>query len=634
MNITHGKTTICAALLASAAMATAASVTLAGRFDDAGNAALVASDLGAPSFTDDRAVANNLALYAFTLTTLGAVTIQSTGFASGGADPYFSLFRGAGADAALLGSNYAQAFSTGGDFLFSAWLDAGAYQIALGSFANLSFAENSGSGVLGDGFVGLGQAGALGDGSYRLMLTTLASPLSEPSALGLLVLGLLALATPKRSRPAQSPGPSAPPQWRPGLPTLAALALVVMVPGDARSQTPPTAQTNVVAYWNDVANRTVLAVSPVSTTPEEKLPAYHLDLATVHLAVYDALSAIDDRYEPFAAQPARPARGASLDAAAGAAAFGVLQALFPHRQAQYQAAYDTFVATIPDGNAKTAGLAWGRAVAAHTVALRADDGRAVVLAPYVSSTAPGRFRSANVSPLNRYVPHVRPFALTRADQFRPAGPPALGSAVYAADLNESQARGGSVSSVRSAQALEVARFHTEAPGPFLTRNLGRFASSTTDVVEAARLMALIYVVHADVITACFEAKYFHEAWRPASAIPLADSDGNEATTADKTWVPVLPTPNHPEYPAAHSCTAGGLAEALRLFHGTRDVSYTFDSRVTGTSRTYTSTDAISIESEAARVDGGMHFRFSAVDGVTLGTQVAQWVFQHHFARRR
>lgn len=413
-----------------------------------------------------------------------------------------------------------------------------------------------------------------------------------------------------------------------------ALAVSLGTWGSAHSQTAPALGTNVVAYWNDVANRTVNAPSQLSTTPEERLPAYHLDLATLHVALYDALSAIDGRYAPFVAQAGAPAAGASPDAAASAAALGVLQALFPNRQAHYQAAYDAFVATIPEGSAKTAGLAWGREVATRTVALRADDGRAVVLPPYVSSAAPGKFRSANASPLNRYVPYVRPFSLIRASQFRPAGPPALGSAAYATDLNDSQARGGSTSSARSALALETARFHTEAPGPFLTRNLGRFASSTNDAVEAARLMALIYVVHADVITACFEAKYFHEAWRPASAIPLADSDGNAATTADKTWTPVLPTPNHPEYPAAHSCTAGGVAETLRLFHGSRNVTYRFDSQVTGTTRSYTSTDAISIESEAARVDGGMHFRFSAVDGVTLGTQVAQWVFQQHFARRR
>jgi len=205
MSTVGWKALLTVALVASGAMASASTVTLAGRFDDAGNAALVGSALGAALFTDDSATANNVALYAFTLSMTGMVTIQSTGFASGGADPYFSLFDGAGADAAFAGSNYAQAFSTGGDFLYSALLDAGAYQIALGSFANLSFAENSGGGWLGDGFVGLGQPGALGDASYRLLLTTAAAaaPVPEPATLWLLAIGLIALGRPKRPWPSR-----------------------------------------------------------------------------------------------------------------------------------------------------------------------------------------------------------------------------------------------------------------------------------------------------------------------------------------------------------------------------------------------------------------------------------------------
>ena len=391
--------------------------------------------------------------------------------------------------------------------------------------------------------------------------------------------------------------------------------------------------TNVVAYWNDIANKTVNATSSVSATPEEQRPSYHVDLASVHVAIYDAVSAIDGRYEPFVITPKARSAGASMDAAASAAAYGVLQALFPNRAAEYQAAYDSHVAAIPAGEAKTRGLALGSEVAAGVVALRANDGRAVVLAPYVSSTAPGRFRSVNATPFNRFVPYIRPFSLTHVDQFRPAGPPALDSATYATDFNESKAGGGAASTTRTAEQLEIARFHTETPSPYLTRNFGRFAASTADVAEAARLMAFIYVVHADTITACFEAKYFYEAWRPRSAIPLADSDGNAATLSDSNWTPVLPTPNHPEYPAAHSCTSGGLGETLRLYYGTRNVVYSFDSMVTGTTRTYANTEALNEESQVARVYGGMHFHFSTLDGVDLGKKVAQWVGERHFRRR-
>ena len=392
-------------------------------------------------------------------------------------------------------------------------------------------------------------------------------------------------------------------------------------------------QPNVVSYWNEVANRTVNAASTTNTTIEEQQPSYHVDLATVHVAIYDAVSAIDRRYKPFAVTTTAPSAGASLDAAASAAAYGVLRALFPNRGAQYQAAYDSRIVAMPADDARTKGLALGSEVAAAVVALRASDGRDHVFAPYVSGTTTGRFRSANTTPFNRHVPFIRPFSLTRIDQYRPPAPPPPDSAAYTVAFNLTKAVGASVSAARSAEQFEIARFHTEPPNLFVTRNLGRFASSTVDVAEAARLMAFVYVSHADAIGACFDAKYFYETWRPLSAIPLADTDGNADTTSDAAWTPALPTPNHPEYPAAHSCTSGALGETLRQYYGTRQVSYAFDSAVNGTTRTYASTDALNEESRIARIYGGMHFDFSTAAGVDLGVRVAQWVAAHHFGRR-
>lgn len=166
-----------------------------GRLDDITNAALVGSDLGAASFADADAVADNVALYGFTVSFAGTVTIQSTGFGAGGADPYFTLFSGSDLGATFADSNYAQAFATGGDFYYSASLAAGSYQLALGTLANMSFAENSGSGTLADGFIGFGQAGSLGDAHYRVVVTapTVITPMPEPSTLLLLSVSLMAL---------------------------------------------------------------------------------------------------------------------------------------------------------------------------------------------------------------------------------------------------------------------------------------------------------------------------------------------------------------------------------------------------------------------------------------------------------
>jgi hypothetical protein len=170
--------------------------TLSGNLGDLANSALVGSDLGAPSFADDAAIANNVALYTFNIADNGLVSLVSTGFAAGGIDPYFGLFSGSGASATFLDSNYTQAFSTGGDFSYSATLAAGTYQVAIGAFANLSFAENLGTGTLGDGFTSLGDPNSLYDGSYSVTLT-LPTPTSvpEPSTVALLLFGFVALTT-------------------------------------------------------------------------------------------------------------------------------------------------------------------------------------------------------------------------------------------------------------------------------------------------------------------------------------------------------------------------------------------------------------------------------------------------------
>ena len=398
-----------------------------------------------------------------------------------------------------------------------------------------------------------------------------------------------------------------------------------------RSITLASVGANAVSTWADVAASTINATSTTASTPEEQRAASSTDMATVQIAVYDALAAIDGHYKPYAVTPTTPASGASVPAAIAAATYNVLRVLFPDRSSQYQSTYTSFVATIADGDAKTRGLAVGAEVAAGMVARRANDGRSVVLAAYVPGTAPGQFRGVN--PINRYLPFIKPFALTTISQFRPSGPPALTSAAYSTDFDEVRLLGGTTSTTRTADQLEAARFNTDVPALFSTRNYNRFAQTTTDLPEAARLLAFIWTVQSDAANACFETKYTYQFWRPLSAIPLADTDNNPATVSDATWTPVVPTPNHPEYPSAHACTAGGLAETLHQFYGTKNIAFSFDSAVTGTTRSYASLDAYRNEDQLARIAGGMHFRFSTAAGITLGTQVALWTGSRYFGPR-
>jgi PAP2 superfamily len=311
-----------------------------------------------------------------------------------------------------------------------------------------------------------------------------------------------------------------------------------------------------------------------------------------------------------------------------AAAYRVLLGLFPSRSAQYQAAYDTFLAALPDSAAKTQGLAVGAEVAAGVLALRANDGRSVALAPYVPGTGPGQFRGVN--PVGRPNEFIKPFALTTNAQFRASGPPALSSAAYAADVNETKALGSAASSTRTVEQTEIARFHTQPPFTFWPGNMRVFATTSRSVAEHARLMAMVWVVHADTQNACFESKYHFQFWRPSSAITLADTDANDATAVDAAWAPVVPTPNHPEYPAAHGCAAGAMAETLRGYYGTPNITFDFNSSVTGSAHHFTTIAGLVDEIQLARIAGGMHFRSATVDGAALGKNVANWVLSRNF----
>ena len=388
----------------------------------------------------------------------------------------------------------------------------------------------------------------------------------------------------------------------------------------------PPLQANVVARWNEVATNTINATGLPAVTDEERRPVSAVDHATVQVAVYDAVNAITGTHKRYAAAPVTSPAGASQEAAVISAAYTVLGRLFPNRSVHYQAAYDADIAALPAGDARTRGIAVGREVGMAIAALRANDGRwtAVTVVP---GTLPGEFRGVN--PVGQTNQFIRPFAIVSNDQFRADGPPALDSTTYAEDFQEVKEMGGTVSAKRTPEQLENARFHTESPANFPPRNYRNFSVASQSIATNARLMAMIWVALADGGNACFESKYHFYFWRPQSAIPLAGTDGNAATEAE-AWTPVVPTPNHPEYPSAHACVNGAGAEVIAAFHGTKKITYSFNSTVTGTTHTYESTDDMMKEMQVARIHGGMHFRTATVHGGVLGMKVGKWIAKHHF----
>jgi hypothetical protein len=222
--------------------------------------------------------------------------------------------------------------------------------------------------------------------------------------------------------------------------------------------------------------------------------------------------------------------------------------------------------------------------------------------------------------------------MQRPDQFRAYGPPDLTSAQYASDFEKVRELGAATSTKRTAAQSETGRFYTEPPFGFWARNLRAIAvERNLETAQSARFFAMLHVALADSLIGCWDSKFYFNSWRPITAIVAADSDGNPATVADAAWLPLATTPPHPEYPAAHGCAAGAIAEALSAFFGTRKVSMTFNSTVPGSVlHVFDSTDDIPKEMIDARVYGGMHFPTSGRHGVELGQKVSKWMVKNYF----
>jgi hypothetical protein len=398
--------------------------------------------------------------------------------------------------------------------------------------------------------------------------------------------------------------------------------------GRAHEQPSSTPDT-YVNYWDDVGSR---AFTAAALTPPEGFVIF----AYESIAVYDSVMAIEGGYRPFAVDVEAP-EGASAEAAVVAAAHAILVHYLPEQRLTIlDPAYDQSLGTIHDGQAKDDGVTTGEAVARLLIEQRADDGfRDPVTYTPPDPPIPGVWiPTAPTPPLGTYLPYMRPFSLRSPDQFRPGGPPPLSSRRWARDYNEVKEIGSRTSTTRTAEQTLAARFWAEPPIQQAHGAFRRFVfDHQLDVVDASRFMAMTTVASADAIIACFDAKYHYAFWRPITAIRAGDTDGNDATVADPSWVQLLPTvPNHPEYASAHACATTATALAIARFLGTRDIDYTVPS-ITGLGdRHFDQVSDLEYEVTNARVWGGIHFRSAIEDGTRLGMKVAHQVLAHHFHR--
>jgi hypothetical protein len=408
--------------------------------------------------------------------------------------------------------------------------------------------------------------------------------------------------------------------------TAAALAPSAGAPAAGATVTGDT----FVISWDAVGSQ---AFTAAALSPAEG----HVIFAYVSIAVHDAVTAARPGYEPFAVHARAPAR-TSPQAAVAAAAHAVLAHHLPAQAPGIvDPAYAASLAGIPDGAAKTRGIVLGERVAAALIAQRADDGFRVPVT-YTPPDPPvaGRWLpTAATPPIGTYLGRMRPFALRSADQFRPNGPPALGGRRWARDYEEVRTVGSATSTTRTEAQTTAARFWAEPPVQQARASFRRLVEDRgLDVVEAARFMAMVSVTYADGLIACFDAKYHFAFWRPVTAIRAGDTDGNHRTVADPAWTPLLATPNHPEYPSAHSCITPAAGLVVARFLGTSRIDFTVPSLTGLGDRHYDTPAELQADVGDARVLGGIHVRSSVEDGARIARRTAAYVLARHFGRPR
>ncbi len=415
--------------------------------------------------------------------------------------------------------------------------------------------------------------------------------------------------------------------------TALAAAVALAVPG--------TAAADVVTDWNKTLVDALLAAPP-GPPPSTRIGAI------VQTSVFDAVNGIRGRYEQFRPDllTTSPPRGASAPAAAAGAAYTALVALLPTQKARFDAQLAETLAALSDdqGGTSTAvarGLEWGTAVANAILAWRAGDFSTPVpdwepLPLPLWQPTPPQFISP---PVYRIFGLMTTWSMPSQSAFLPGPPPAFSTARYAQDFNEVKAIGTLATTPDLADEAATARFWAgrfDTPVTMFNR-VAESLAATRDVplVDNARFFALLNVSIADAAIAVYNAKNFYNAWRPVTAIQYADIDGNDATIADPSWLPLLTTPAHQEYPSGHSGLSTAAATVLAAFFGENTTfTVTSDALISGGTRTYSSFSEAIDEVALARVAAGIHFRFSCETAQQMGEGVADYATANEMLVRK
>ena len=379
------------------------------------------------------------------------------------------------------------------------------------------------------------------------------------------------------------------------------------------------ASADTVCEWIEFSE----SIARASTPPQDAPRTGEHDRAgtQVTLAMFEALNAIDRRYETFLGM-AQGDRTASQEAAAATAAYQVLLAHYPGQKAALDDSHNVTMLGITDATTRERGKAIGEAAAKLALAAGGiDPARAAV--PYRPRTASGVWTATQLPVIQPYTFTFRPWVLKSWDEVRPAPPPKLNSARWAKDFAEVKAIGAKGSKVRTAEQSLMAKYRIT---PSMTPSLRLIADAPgRSLVQNARMFALAEIAADDAGRANGEAKIHYNFWRPITAIRNAEEDGNSATAADGGWEPLIATPNHPEYPCGHCTYAAAAATVLKSEVGNAPpggVRVQSRSVPNSVVQVLPSFDEWVRQVSMSRIYGGVHYRFSNEAGEEIGRKVA------------
>ena len=379
------------------------------------------------------------------------------------------------------------------------------------------------------------------------------------------------------------------------------------------------AQADTVCEWMDFAQKVQNAASPMPNAPRN--PSQERIQTQAALAMFEALNAIDRKYESYVGMAAGDSK-ASQDAAAATAAYEVLAASFPAQKVALDESYAISLATVADQQARDSGVAIGKAAAAMALKAGGVD-PAIVQAPYLPRAQAGVWVPTQLPILEPSFLAFKMWILDRADSVRPGPPPSLDSEQWARDYNEVKRVGGKSSTERTPHESLMARYRI-TPDMMPSYRLAADAPGRS-AVQNARMFAMLGMINDDSLVAITDAKLHYNFWRPITAIRNGELDNNPNTEPDPAWEPLITTPNHPEYPCGHCILAAGTAEYMKAEVGNAPA---WGVRVASRSIPNAAVQALPNWDEWARqvsysrTLGGVHYRFSNEAAEKMGRQIA------------